>query len=140
MKIYNASGQILGRISTRIAKDLKKGEKVIVVNCEKAVISGNPKDTKRHYLEKRSRGDPHHGPFFPRTPKGIFTKAVIGMLSRKKPSGRDAISKLRVYVGVPEDFDIKNSIQFKDADVNRLKCKHITLSDLSIALGAKKRW
>ena len=140
MKIYNASGQILGRISTSIAKDLMKGEKVIVINCEKAVISGRPKSTISHYLERRQRGDPHHGPFYPRTPMGIFKRTVSGMLPRKKPKGRDAMSNLRVYVGIPEDFDIKGSIQLKDADVNRLRCKHITLADLSIALGAKKRW
>ena len=140
MRIYNASGQILGRISTKIAKDLMKGEKVIVFNCEKSIISGNPKTTISHYLERRWRGDPHHGPFFPRTPQAIFKRTVIGMLSSHKPRGREIISKLRVYVGIPEDFDIKNSIQLKDADVNRLKCKHITLEDLSIALGSKKRW
>ena len=140
MRIYNASGQILGRISTRIAKDLMKGEKVIVVNCEKSVISGNPKSTIRHYLERRWRGDPHHGPFFPRTPQGIFKRTVKGMLSSHKPRGRDIMSKLRIYVGIPEDFDIKNSIQLKDADVNKLRCKHITLGDLSVALGSKKRW
>jgi large subunit ribosomal protein L13 len=140
MRIYNASGQILGRISTRIAKDLMKGEKVIVVNCEKSVISGNPKHTITHYLERRWRGDPHHGPFFPRTPQGIFKRTVKGMLSGHKPRGRDIISNLRTYVGIPEDFDIKSSIQLKDADVNRLRCKHITLEDLSIALGSKKRW
>ena len=107
MKIYEASGQILGRISTRIAKDLLKGEKVIVVNCERTVISGNPKNTIRHYSERRQRGDPHHGPFYPRTPQGIFKRTVRGMISSHKPRGRNALRRLRVYVGIPEDFKIK---------------------------------
>jgi len=140
MKIYDASGQILGRISTRIAKDLLKDENVMVINCEKAVISGEPKNTVRHYLERVWRGDPHHGPFFPRTPQGIFKKSVEGMLSSHKPRGREAIRRLRVHVGIPENFKIKGFMQLKDADVNKLKCKHISIGDLSIALGGKKRW
>ena len=140
MKIYDASNQILGRISTAIAKDLLRNEKVIVINCEKAVISGEPKNVINRYLERVWKGDPHHGPFFPRTPQGIFKKSVGGMLSSHKPRGRESLRRLRVYVGTPEDFDIKNFIQLKDADVNKLKCKHITIGELSVALGNKKRW
>jgi large subunit ribosomal protein L13 len=140
MKIYDASNQIMGRVSTAIARDLLKGESVIVINCEKAVISGEPRNVEKHYLERVWRGDPHHGPFFPRTPQGIFKKSVEGMLSSHKPRGRDALSRLRVYVGVPEDFVIKASIQLKDADVNKLRCKHVSIGDLAVALGNKKRW
>ena len=140
MKVYDLTGMILGRAATRIAKDLLKGEEVRVVNCEKAVISGNPEYTKKHYLERRWRGDPHHGPFFPRTPQGIVRRAIRGMLPFHKPRGREAFKKLRVYVSVPEDLKKAEFIQLKDADVNRLKCKYITVEDLSLALGSKKRW
>ena len=66
MKVYDATNQILGRMSTRIAKELLMGETVHLINCEKACISGDPEVTKKHYLERRQRGDPHHGPFYPR--------------------------------------------------------------------------
>jgi len=140
MKIYDASGQILGRISTRIAKDLLKGETVKVVNCEKAVISGDPKATEKHYFERRKRGDPHHGPFFPRTPKGIVRRTIRGMLPFHSPRGRDALRRLRVYVGIPDDLQNKEFIRINEADVNKLRCKHITVGDLSLVLGCKKRW
>jgi large subunit ribosomal protein L13 len=140
MKVYDASGQILGRIATRIAKDLVSGENVFVVNCEKATISGDPKVTEKHYLERRWRGDPHHGPFFPRTPKGIVKRTIRGMIPFHKPKGREAFRRLRVYVGIPDELKGKELIKIKDADVNRLKCKHITVGDLSLALGNKKRW
>ncbi len=52
MKVYDASNQILGRLSTVIAKQLLKDEKVFVVNCEKAVISGNPRYTTGKYSHK----------------------------------------------------------------------------------------
>lgn len=140
MKIYDVSGQILGRIATRIAKDLLNGETVKIVNCEKAVISGDPKVTEKHYLEKRRRGDPHHGPFFPRTPKGIVRRTIRGMLPFHSPKGREAFRRLRVFVGIPDDLEKKEFIRIKEADVNKLRCKHITVGNLSLALGSKKRW
>ena len=140
MKVYDASGQILGRIATRIAKNLLRAENVSVINCEKAVISGDPKTTEKHYFERRKRGDPHHGPFFPRTPKGIVRRTIRGMLFFHKPRGRKAFRRLKVYVGVPDELKNKEFIKIKEADVNRLRCKHITIGDLSIAMGSKKRW
>lgn len=140
MKVYDLTGMILGRVATRIAKDLLEGEEVRVVNCEKAVISGDPEYTKKYYLERRQRGDPHHGPFFPRTPDGIVRRAIRGMLPFHKPKGRDAFKRLRVYVGIPEDLKEKEFIQLEDAKAEKLRCKYITVEDLSLALGSKKRW
>ncbi len=140
MKVYDASGQILGRIATRIAKDLLSGENVYVVNCEKAALSGDPKTTEKHYLERRQRGDPRHGPHYPRTPQGIVKRIIRGMLPFHKPKGREAFMRLRVYVGVPEEIKSKEFIRLEDAEVNKLKCKHITVGNLSLALGSKKRW
>jgi large subunit ribosomal protein L13 len=140
MKIYNIENQILGRVATRIAKDLLKGETVAVVNCEKAVISGDPKATIKHYLARRQRGDPKHGPFYPRTPEGIVKRTIRGMLPWKKPKGRSAFKRLKVYVGIPEELKNKEFIKLEDADVKKLKTRFITIEELSLALGAKKRW
>jgi len=140
MKVYNAESQILGRFSTTIVKDLLKGENVHVVNCEKICISGNPKKTKEGYLEKRQRGDPHFGPFYPRTPKGIVRRAIRGMLPWKRKRGRDAFKRLKVWVGMPEEFKDQELIQLKESDVNKLKCKHITIEELCLWLGTEKRW
>lgn len=140
MKIYDAENQILGRLSTTISKQLLKGEKVFVVNCEKAVISGNPQYTVSTYLQRVKRGDPIHGPFFPRTPDGIFRRAVRGMLPRKKPKGRNAFKNLRVFIGLPEEFKNKNLEKIGLADASKLKTKYISIGDISSAIGAKKRW
>ena len=140
MKIYDATNQVLGRMATRIAKDLVKGESVYVVNCEKAAISGNPKITEEKYLHRVQRGDPHHGPFFPRTPQGIVRRTIRGMIPFSKAKGQDAFRRLKVYIGVPDDIEGKNFVRIEEADVNKLKCKSITIGDLSLALGQKKRW
>ncbi len=140
MKIYDATNQILGRIATSVAKDLIKGQNVYIVNCEKAVISGNPNFKIEHYLHRVQRGDPHHGPFFPRTPQGIVKRTIRGMIPFSKNKGQEAFRRLRVYVGIPEDIKEKTFIRIEEADVNKLRCKHITVGDLSLALGHKKRW
>ena len=41
--IVDATNQILGRLSSIVAKKLLEGYKVIIVNAEKAVVSGEPK-------------------------------------------------------------------------------------------------
>ncbi len=140
MKVYDATGQIMGRFATRIAKELLTGENIGIVNCEKAVISGNPKTTEKHYFERRQRGDPIHGPFYPRTPDGIVRRTIRGMLPSHKPKGREAFRRLKVHIGIPEEFKKEKFIKIKEFDVNKLKCKSISVGDLSIALGAKKRW
>ena len=34
MKIIDAQGAILGRLASFVAKDLLKGEKIVIVNCK----------------------------------------------------------------------------------------------------------
>lgn len=140
MKVYDASNQVLGRLSTVIAKQLLKGEKVSVVNCEKAVISGNPRYTTGKYLQRVERGDVVHGPFFPRYPDGIFRRSVRGMLPWSQPRGKSAFKNLKVFIGLPEELKNKTLEKVEKADAGKLKTRYISLEKLSLALGAKKRW
>lgn len=136
----DAEKQILGRVASKIAKKLLEGEKIFVVNCEKAVISGNTKYTVKKYFEKIHRGDPKHGPFFPKTPDEIFRRTVRGMLPWDRAKGRKAFKNLKVFIGIPEEFKNKKFEKFDDADASKLKCNYLTLEELSLALGAKKTW
>lgn len=140
MIIYDAENQILGRMSSVIAKQLLKGEKIFVVNAEKSVLAGNPRYTIEKYMKKVKRGGPLHGPFFPKQPDGIFRRTVRGMLPWDRTKGRKAYKNLKVFIGLPEEFKNKALEKLKSADVSRLKCRYTTLGDLSIALGAKKKW
>ena len=140
MKVYDATNKIAGRLASIVAKELLKGEEVVIVNAEKAILSGNPKTKIREYLEKRWRGDPHKGPFYPRYPDKILRRMVRGMLPYKKPKGRKAFKRLKVFIGLPEEFKNKELINLKEADASKLRCKYITLGELAIQLGAEKRW
>jgi large subunit ribosomal protein L13 len=142
MIIYDADSQIMGRMSSVIAKRLLKGERVTIVNAEKAVVSGNPRATIDHYHTRVKRGDPIKGPFFPRMPDGILRRSIRGMLPMKKPKGKEAYKRLRVSIGVPDALKPKSGRfeKIKAADAAKLKAKNITLGDLSVAIGVKKRW
>ncbi len=140
MKIYDAENQIVGRMSTRIAKDLLGGDSVTVVNVEKAVLSGDPKQKSTHYLHRVQRGDPFKGPFFPKYPDDIFRRTVRGMLPWHTARGRGAYRKLKVYIGIPEEFKNSQKEKIAIADASKLKTTYIHLGKLSTNIGAKKRW
>ncbi len=140
MKVYDATNQIVGRFSTVIAKELLRGETIHVVNAEKAVVAGNPKYTKQFYLKRIHRGDPVHGPLFPKQPNGILKRTVRGMLPYKKAVGQKAFKRLKVWVSLPDEFKKHELIKLKESDASKLRTKSITLGELSLELGGKKRW
>lgn len=140
MKVYDATGKILGRMATVIAKEAIKGEIIHIINCEKTIITGNPEFIKKKYQQRIERGDVHHGPYFPKTPDGIVKRAIRGMIDYKKPLGKKAFKRIKIWIGLPEKLKNIKPDELKVKDVNIIKTKHITIGDLSIALGAKKRW
>jgi large subunit ribosomal protein L13 len=131
--IINAEEAILGRLSTKVAKMLLKGENVVVINSEKIVLSGNPRAIFNVYHEKRELGDANKGPFYPRYPDRVFRRAVRGMLPYRKSKGRDALRRLKVFIGNPDN--LKGEKISKTSD--DLKCKYVYLGEVCKRLGAK---
>ncbi len=131
--IIDAEDAILGRLASKISKDLLKGEQVIVINAEKTVISGNPKAVLERFKEKTKRGDPHKGPFYPKYPDKVFRRVVRGMLPFKRQRGRKAYRRLKVYTGNPEK--LRGERVAKSAEA--LRSKYLTLKDVCKKLGAK---
>ena len=140
MIVYDAEDQIMGRLSSIVAKKLIDGENVTVVNVEKTILSGKSAMLRGHYLERTKRGDPYKGPFFPRTPDGIFRRTVRGMLPWDRPRGRQVYRKLKVFVGVPAEYSKAAMEKVKAADASRLKVRGTKLAELAMSIGAKKRW
>lgn len=140
MKVYDATNQIAGRLATRVAKDILNGETVVIVNAEKAVLAGDKESKFKEYKQKVDRGDVKKGPFYPKYPDAMLRRIVRGMIPWHKPKGRAAFKRLKVYIGEPEEFKNVNKIRLEDADASKLNCDYITLGELSLMLGAKKRW
>jgi large subunit ribosomal protein L13 len=140
MIIYDADNQILGRLCSVIAKKLLEGEKVAVVNSEKAVLAGNSKSKQEFYLKKYHRGDALKGPFFPKQPDLILRRTVRGMIPWDRNKGRKAYKNLKVFIGLPDEFKNKKLERIEGADASKLKGSYTTLGNISISIGAKKKW
>jgi large subunit ribosomal protein L13 len=132
--IIDAKGLILGRMASVVAKRLLNGEKIIIVNAENAVISGKRLSVIREKHEFLQVGHPKKGPIHPRRPDNIVKKVIRGMLPYKTPRGREALKRLRVHIGVPEEFKGKEMETIPEADVSRLKGRYITVSELAQAI------
>ena len=133
--IIDAKGLILGRMASIIAKRLLQGESVIVVNAEKAAISG-----KRLQIVKEAKtflevGHPRKGPFHQRRPDRIVRRTIRGMLPRKKPKGMQAFKRLKVYLGAPMEFNGKEIQTILEASAEKLKSPYITVGELAKEIG-----
>ncbi|MFV9630738.1 MAG: 50S ribosomal protein L13 [Methanosarcinales archaeon] len=138
MTIINADGLILGRLSSIVAKRLLNGEEILIVNAERAVISGSKVTTFYEYKQSIDRGATEFGPYFPKRPDQIVKRTIRGMLPYKKTRGRDAMSRLKTYIGVPESMRNKETTSITRADMKRLSSiKYVRLDELCTKLGAK---
>lgn len=136
----DAKNLILGRMATSVAKRLLEGESIIIVNAEKAVQTGNRKFHINRYKEKtqiKTKSNPRQGPFWPRTPHGIMKKAIRGMLPWKKPRGKAAHKRLKVYTGVPYEYREMKFSTIPDADVSRTYSPTTTLLRIATEIGYK---
>ncbi|MDG6989010.1 MAG: 50S ribosomal protein L13 [Nitrososphaerota archaeon] len=134
----DAANQIAGRLSSKVAKLLLSGKRVVVVNSEKALVSGSRTSVINQWkerLELASKVNPIYGPIHPRRPDNILRRMVRGMVPRKKPKGAVAMKRLRVYIGVPEGVDGSKLMKFDDAAATRPIPVYVTMADLSKSLG-----
>ena len=134
----DASDQIAGRLSSKVAKLILSGKKVVVVNAEKALISGSRTSVVYQWkerLELGSKVNPIYGPIHPRRPDNILRRMVRGMVPRKKPKGALAMKRLRVYIGVPAEVQPAKMTKFDDAAATRPIPVYVTMGDLSKSLG-----
>ncbi len=104
--IMDAEGCTVGRLAASAAKRALEGERVIILNAEKAVISGRKdevfKEYKNRYKAKSKTNPRRYGPKRPKRPDRFLRRIVRGMLPWKKPRGREALKRVMVYMGRPE--------------------------------------
>ena len=133
--IIDADGLILGRLASNVAKLLLEGENVIILNAEKAAISGK----KQHIVQEAKTflevGHPRKGPYHPRRPDRIVSRTIRGMLPWRKPKGKEAYKRLRVYLGIPMEYENKTAQTILGASADKLKSPYITVSELAKEVG-----
>lgn len=137
--IVDANELILGRLATQVAKKLMLGEEVQIINCEKAVISGTKKHLMDKYIHKRERGEPAHGPHFPKRSDMFIKRTIRGMLPYKTTRGDTAFKRLKCFVGTPDDLKDAKAETIALANVDKLpSLKFVSVGTISKLLGAKQ--
>lgn len=108
--IIDAENATLGRLASYAAKQALLGKEIIIINCEKAIITGRKKNIKEKYRVKRARGsDIQKGPNFPSKADMIIKRTIRGMLPYKKERGKIALKKIKCYIG--EKFEKEKRIK-----------------------------
>ena len=134
----DATGHIAGRLCSRVASEILRGKRIVVLNAEKAVLSGK-RDTViaewKQRLELGSKVNPIYGPLHPRKPDNIVWRMVRGMVPKTKPSGKTAMNRLRVYMGVPEKYVGVKTRKFDDAMARRPIPQYVTIAQISKNIG-----
>lgn len=141
--IIDGEGHVAGRLASIIAKRLLRGERIIVVNAEKIIITGKKKRVLSKFLKRISEWRTYYnpekrGPKYPRTPDRIFKRMVRGMLPHKRPKGREALKRLKVYVGVPREYRDVEKIKIDDALFKNEFVPYVTLGQIYEEIVQKK--
>jgi len=135
--IFDAEGVAIGRLGAKVAKLILSGESAVVINAEKAVITGRRRYIIEKYTARRAvkqKANPQHSPHWPRRPDMLVRRIIRGMLPFDRSRGREAYKRLRVYIGLPQEFQGK---ELKTMDKVSMKGKerHMTISELCKELG-----
>jgi len=127
--IINAEGAVFGRLCSFAAKRVLEGDEIVVVNSEKAIMTGNKKNIILKYATLRaSGGHSQKRPKYTRIPSYMIKRGIRGMLPNHRMGiGKQALSRIRCYNDVPEEYKDKKMKTFQGANNN----KHITLKELS---------
>jgi large subunit ribosomal protein L13 len=135
--VIDARDCILGRVASEVSQRALDGERVAVVNAERAVITGNEESIMETYRKRAELGS-DSGPYYPKRPDGIFKRTIRGMVPYKSKRGREAFENIRVYLGNPYDEDGE---VLEDTSLDRLSTiKFVTLGTVSENLGANVTW
>ncbi len=112
MKIIDGKNAVLGRLASYAAKESLKGENIVILNCEKVIITGNKKNIKNNFELKRKKiGSGQKGPKYSRLDYAIVKRTIRGMLpTHRKGRGRDAFKKIKCYAGIPKEFESSKKI------------------------------
>jgi large subunit ribosomal protein L13 len=120
--LIDAEGQTLGRLATEIARLLRgknkpqytphvdTGDFVVVVNAEKAIVTGRKAEQKVYYRHSGYPGglkETSYEVMLERKPTEILRRAVRGMMPKTR-LGRQQLRKLKIYAGPEHPHEAQN--------------------------------
>ena len=123
--LLDANGKTLGRLASEIAKILRgkhkasftpnmdTGDGVVIINCEKVLVSGNKEAQKAYFHHSGFMGGLKEIPYRvmkERHPERILERAVKGMMPKTK-LGRAQRKKLRIFKGEQHSMEAQQPIK-----------------------------
>ena len=134
--IIDAKDAILGRLSSYAAKQALLGNKIDVVNCEEAVVSGKKQAILRNYIRRIDRKAPTKGPYLYRRPDMFVRRTIRGMLPFKRARGRDAYKNVKCYIGVPDNLKNEKAIPIEGVNAGKLQtADNLKVKDVCKSIG-----
>ena len=128
----------MGRLSSMVAKRLLTGEYIDIVNAEKIVVSGKKKMIINKEKEFLNVGGFERGTVHYRQPHRIVRKTIRGMLPHRKAHGREAFKRLKVYIGIPEEFEAAEKETIDKIHSSNLSKRFVTIGEIAENIGWKK--
>lgn len=128
-KIFiDATNVPIGRTASYAAKQAIQGNKVIIVNSEKAIVTGNKNSNTAKWKERRAKGGSAlKGPYHSKDTEKILKRAIRGMLpDYRLGRGRQAWKKIICFNQIPEEYKNEKLTKLKE----KTSAKHISLTEL----------
>lgn len=137
--VIDATGVVVGRLASYVAKRLRgkhradftphidTGDHVVIINAEKAVLTGNKRRDKTYYrhtghpggIKSRRAEEILDGRF----PERVLQKAVERMMPKESSLARTQFSKLRVYAGTDHPHEAQQPEVVDFASMNSKNVK-----------------
>ncbi len=137
--VIDAEGAVLGRLASTVASRALDGEEIAVVNAEEIVVSGDPDEVAENY-RARDEEKSDRGPLHPKRPDGIAKRTVRGMLPYKRQRGKEALGRVKFYIGVPAEYEDSEHETPDDTVEDIAKGGYVTLDEVSRRIGANVTW
>jgi|SRR3989338_5209485 len=135
--IIDATNLILGRLGSFAAKRALLGEKIDIINCEKAVITGRKAWAFAEFRRRNKQGT-FKGPFLYKKPDRFVKRAIRGMLPYKREAGKNAFKSIKCYMGIPETLGSQKAETIDGANISKMSnTKYTYIGDICRKLGAK---
>jgi len=132
--IIDGKNAVLGRLSTKVAKLALLGETIDIVNCENIVVSGKKEVVFSKYDRLKKMGVPRKGPFISASSEKFVKRIIRGMLPYKQEKGREALDRIKLYKGVPKQFEGKELQKIAESKL-RVNC--VTIAEICKFIGGK---
>ncbi|MEM4181826.1 MAG: uL13 family ribosomal protein [Candidatus Pacearchaeota archaeon] len=132
MKIYvDADGVQIGRLGSFVAKKALEGDEVIVLNSEKAIISGKKENVLNEIINWKNKGGKSlKGPKVSRYPHLLLKRMIRGMLPWDKTRGREAYKRIKCFLS----GDVKADGKIIKLDTKK-PLKFVQLNEICKLLG-----